>query len=167
MTYLLITLGALILAFIIFKIKRSQTIENMANDLSNKENVLSVQIYKEARDYFTKRDLINDPQSIAVHICAITLNKDLTTLKNPINKDADLKFTYDFLDNNSDVKDMVITFLRAASVIHLGLTSELFIKLDSPTHKLMMKYGSSVPRLEGYNTFWGLYNNFMRDRWKK
>ncbi len=166
MLYLIIGAIILVVIFIVYKIRSADTIENEAEDLAKKEDILKVAIYKDVYNLLTHEGMQDDEASaLAAGVLMIFFNQNLNSTKTKVDKNLIMETCWQVFTEAPDIKDMVLTFLRTKYVIHAGTTGELLVDIDSPTGELMTKYGTGVPEKYNYNTFWAMFNKFMSERW--
>lgn len=146
---------------------KNENIGDTTRDFVDKEKVLKIAIYKEAEEFLESNGKVHneDLGLVASNLLACCFNQDLKTLKTPMREDTVLAWTSEFFESNPEVMNMVVVYLRTASVIHFAHTKDVYIDPDSLTGKLLMQFGEKVPAIGGYNSFTDQFDMFMKTRW--
>jgi len=161
---------SLVLVFLTYKLVVSWRARREERDFVEKEKILKIQIFKEIYDRLNPKYVSEEKTAeISAGVYRYYFNE-------PFLEGEDESTAIDegkgILNKNSELKDIIITYLRTKSVFFFKHTGELFIQMkssltfeDAPTFKIMMDYGLSVPSINSYSDFKRVFSKFMSTRW--
>jgi len=143
---------------------KKENIVDCAKDLVDKELILKIALFEEAYNFFKTDNTLEDSEIIASNVTSIFFNQDIKTLKFPLEESDVLDKATKFLQYNYDARNIVIAYLRVASVIYFAIKGEHFPNVDSAAFELVVRFGNQVPPIDSYESFKQSFDSFMEDR---
>lgn len=164
MRTLIFSFLGILAAYLLYRYARHRYEVDKYRDFLPKETMLKMMVFEDLLRKF-KEEGKDNAEGLAAGVLMVLIGQSLSDLKPGVDSAVILTETEAILDKNSELLDIMLTYLRTKNIFEAMYKNNLhFLPLEGPTSEVMMKYGSLVPGISDYHQFFHKFKDFSEAR---